>query len=123
MTITCRLYKDSPVWRSALRAYGRRLRRLFTMRRFDPLWIENKVIPLLPAWLERIAIGSVPYVLDFHDARFLRYRQHPSRLRGDPSLRLELGMAGRRVVENGYCVQVTAGMLADALYAAAGRAR
>jgi glycosyltransferase involved in cell wall biosynthesis len=45
-----------------------------------------------------------------------------TRLRRDPQLRLELGMAGRRVVGKQHCVQVTARALAEALYAAAGRA-
>ena len=74
------LYANAPVWQSALRAYGRRLLRLLTTHRYDLLWIEKEVLPWLPAWLERLTIGRVPYVLDFDDAWFLRYHEHRSRL-------------------------------------------
>jgi glycosyltransferase involved in cell wall biosynthesis len=74
------LYANAPVWRPVLRAYVRRLLRLLTTSRYDLLWIEKEVVPWLPAWLERFAIGRIPYVVDFDDAWFLRYRQHRSPL-------------------------------------------
>jgi len=70
------LYEGRAVWRPALGAYGRRLLRLLGMRRYDLLWIEKELLPWLPAWFERLAIGRLRYVVDFDDAWFLRYRQH-----------------------------------------------
>ena len=42
-------------------------------------------------------------------------------LRNDPMLRIELGAAGRRLVESTYCVEKTSPILAQELYTAAGR--
>jgi glycosyltransferase involved in cell wall biosynthesis len=48
--------------------------------RHDLLWIEKELLPWLPYWLERRAIGKTPYVLDFDDAWSLRYERSGSRL-------------------------------------------
>lgn len=63
--------------RSVLACYGRRLLRLWNGRRFDLLWVEKELLPWLPYWVERLARGRVPYVVDYDDAWFHRYDQHP----------------------------------------------
>lgn len=70
------LYEGASVWRPALGAYGRRLRGLLRVRRYDLLWIEKELLPWLPAWFERLAIGRLRYVVDFDDAWFLRYSRN-----------------------------------------------
>lgn len=68
--------KRSPL--EALRAYAHRLSVLLSSRKFDLLWIEKEVWPWLPAWFEKVLLPSkVPYVLDYDDAVFHYYDQHP----------------------------------------------
>ena len=43
-------------------------------KQFDLLIAEKEFFPMLPAFFERFLIGKVPYVLDYDDAIFLRYR-------------------------------------------------
>jgi glycosyltransferase involved in cell wall biosynthesis len=45
------------------------------------------------------------------------------RLLADPGLRRRMGEAGRRKVEQGYCIQVTGPRLVELLERAAGRRR
>ncbi|HUW80420.1 MAG TPA: glycosyltransferase [Acidocella sp.] len=54
-----------------LRAFGA----ASAARRHDILWIEKEYLPWIPYWLERRAIGSTPYILDFDDAWSQRYEQ------------------------------------------------
>ena len=60
------------------RAYLRRLGQLLQCRRFDLLWIEYELFPWLPAWGESLlAALRIPYMVDYDDAIFHRYDQHP----------------------------------------------
>ncbi|MHB1389947.1 MAG: glycosyltransferase family 4 protein [Thermoleophilia bacterium] len=62
-------------------AYGRRLARLLTIRHFDLIWLEGELFPYLPAWAERwLAHVKVPLVVDYDDAIFHRYDEHPNPL-------------------------------------------
>jgi glycosyltransferase involved in cell wall biosynthesis len=65
--------------RKVLEAYVKRLVTLLSSRKYDVLWMEKEIFPWLPAWFERLLskIG-VPYVVDYDDAVFHRYDQHPS---------------------------------------------
>lgn len=56
------------------RAYVRRALALARAGRYDVLWIEKELFPMLPAWAER-ALGAlgVPYVVDYDDAIFHNY--------------------------------------------------
>jgi glycosyltransferase involved in cell wall biosynthesis len=64
--------------RAIVRSYARRLSRLLGARGFDLLWIEKESLPWLPGLVERALLpGGVPYVLDYDDAVFHRYDQHP----------------------------------------------
>lgn len=61
------------------RGYAVRLRRLLAARRYDLLWIEKEALPWLPGPVERILLSfGTPYVLDYDDAIFHRYDQHPN---------------------------------------------
>lgn len=73
-----RLYqRDRVPLIAVLNSYLSRLMRLLRSRRFDVVWIEKEALPWLPAFFERL---SVPVVLDYDDALFHRYDQHPNRL-------------------------------------------
>lgn len=61
------------------RAYGARILQLFRGRHFDLLWIEKEALPFIPACLERALLWRKPYVLDYDDAIFHNYDQHPNR--------------------------------------------
>jgi glycosyltransferase involved in cell wall biosynthesis len=56
-------------------AYGRAFGAAQAARAHDLLWIEKEYLPWLPYWLERLAIGHAPYILDFDDAWSLRYER------------------------------------------------
>jgi hypothetical protein len=49
--------------------------------RFDLLWIEKELLPLLPAWGEvLLASCGIPYIVDYDDATFHQYDLHPNTL-------------------------------------------
>jgi len=60
-----------------LGAYARRIRSLWSARRFSVVWVEKEVFPYLPGWMETVlARTGVPYVVDYDDATFHTYDQH-----------------------------------------------
>jgi glycosyltransferase involved in cell wall biosynthesis len=62
-------------------AYLNRLISLLNGFRFDLLWIEKELLPLLPAWGEVfLAACGLPYVVDYDDATFHQYDLHPNQL-------------------------------------------
>lgn len=69
-----------PIW-STLWAYVQRVFCLLVQaRRFDVVWAEIELLPWLPLWMERLLIPrGTALVLDYDDAVFHRYNQHPSR--------------------------------------------
>ncbi|MDD2767549.1 MAG: glycosyltransferase family 4 protein [Methylococcus sp.] len=90
-------------------AYLRRLAALFQARRFDLLWIEKELFPWLPALgetlLERL---GMPYVVDYDDAVFHNYDDHPNRL-----IRAVLGDKIDRVMRNARAVVAGNAYLAE----------
>lgn len=61
-----------------MRDYAFRLIRLFQTRKYDLIWIEREALPWIPYWLEAMLLGrGVKYVLDYDDAIYHRYDQHP----------------------------------------------
>lgn len=56
-----------------LMLYFQHLYRLLRDRNYDLLWIEKELLPYLPAWLEKVVIRDIPYVVDYDDAQFHRY--------------------------------------------------
>ena len=58
---------------SVLSSAWHRLQLLLGRQRFDFVIVHCELFPLLPGWLER-SLLRVPYIYDFDDAFFLRYR-------------------------------------------------
>lgn len=63
---------------AVLSAYRTRLQALRERHEFDLVWIEKEALPWLPAWVERLLLRGVPYVLDYDDAIFHNYDMHSS---------------------------------------------
>ncbi|HEX4948747.1 MAG TPA: glycosyltransferase family 4 protein [Blastocatellia bacterium] len=64
-----------------LKAYSQRLAQLFSTRKYDLIWIYLEALPWIPAWLEILLLGNkTPYLVDYDDAWFHCYDQHPSTL-------------------------------------------
>ncbi len=62
-----------------LSAYARRVKAQLKRRCFDLLWLEYECFPWLPGCVEKMALaGNTPYVVDYDDATFHRYDQHPN---------------------------------------------
>ncbi|WP_374440551.1 glycosyltransferase family 4 protein [Stella sp.] len=74
-----RLHDGRPLRPGAiLAAYGRRLAHLATAGRWDLVWVEKEILPWLPAVAESwLRLLRVPMVVDYDDAWFHRYDQHP----------------------------------------------
>lgn len=95
------------IW-SLLKAYYRRISILRARRQFDVVWIEKEALPWFPLWVERSLLRGVPYVLDYDDAIFHNYDQHPNIwIRRILGRRLDGLMADARLVVggNGYLAQ------------------
>lgn len=61
---------------SILSAYVRRIWIMLNRKKFDTIWIEKEALPWFPAWLERMLLRGVPYILDYDDAIFHNYDLH-----------------------------------------------
>ncbi|MFZ5532403.1 MAG: glycosyltransferase family 4 protein [Pseudomonadota bacterium] len=87
-------------WPQVARAYIKRLGRLLEAKRFDLLWIEKELFPMLPATVERLlAAADVPYVVDYDDALFHNYDLHRRTLvRRLLGRKIDRVMAGARLV-------------------------
>ncbi len=85
-----------------IRAYAARLLQLLRRQRFDLLWIEKEALPWMPAWLERVLLRHIPYVLDYDDAIFHNYdRSAYGLIRMLWAGRIDRLMAGARLVVGG----------------------
>lgn len=100
------LYNSRPrkLWQIG-RFYLRRLRILRHCRDYDVVWIEKEALPWIPLPLELLLLRRARLVVDFDDAWFLRYRDHPLR----PLLGTKLEGLARRaeivVAGNPYLVR------------------
>lgn len=91
-----------------LKSYLQRIGQLLQRHRFDLVWIEKEPLPWLPAWMQQILLRGVPYLLDYDDAVFHNYDQHPSALvRRYYGRHIDRLMAGASLVVagNGYLAQ------------------
>jgi hypothetical protein len=62
-------------------AYVQRIFSLLQADHYDLIWLEKEALPWIPAWLELLLCKSrVPYLVDYDDALFHQYDQHPSSL-------------------------------------------
>ena len=57
-----------------IKLFFHRLKILFHQRNYDLIILHCELLPMMPAWFER-ALLRIPYIYDFDDAFFLRYRQ------------------------------------------------
>jgi glycosyltransferase involved in cell wall biosynthesis len=93
---------------AVLGAYLARVSLMLRSRQFDLVWIEKEALPWMPAWVERLLLAGVPYVLDFDDAVFHNYDLHRAALvRRLMGRRIDRVMAGARMATcgNGYLAQ------------------
>jgi glycosyltransferase involved in cell wall biosynthesis len=93
----------------ALVSFFGRIKNIFFDRNFDIAIIHCELIPLLPSWVERFLLRR-PYIYDFDDAFYLRYRQGGLKL-----LRPLLGNKFDSVISRAGAV--TAGSASLAAYA------
>ena len=59
-----------------LKAYAGRLRRLFSLKSFDAVWVQCDVLPYVPGLLETWPLGNAPIVYDCDDAVYHTYDMH-----------------------------------------------
>ena len=62
--------------RSIIRGLSGRISDLVRLKGYDLAVIYCELFPLIPAWLERTLMGR-PYIYDFDDAFYLKYRSLP----------------------------------------------
>ena len=92
-----------------LEAYFARLRTMLECRRFDLLWVEKELFPMLPPWLEGILGRFGPaYVADYDDAIFHNYDMSPN-----PLVRCLLGRKISGVMRSASLVTAGNGYLAE----------
>jgi len=62
-------------------AYAKRLAHVLSARRYDLIWIHYELFPFLPSGFETmVRLAGKPIVVDFDDAVFHLYDQHPNPL-------------------------------------------
>lgn len=92
-----------------LSSYFRRLFDLTKIRKYDLLWVEKELFPMLPAWVEEIiAKLKIPYIVDYDDAIFHNYD-----LNKNPIIRVLLRNKIDRVMKNASVVIVGNDYLAE----------
>jgi glycosyltransferase involved in cell wall biosynthesis len=78
--------EKQPVFSIAM-GYMNRISAYIKAHSFDLLWIEKELFPWLPAWSEELLnLRGIPYVVDYDDAVYYRYKLHR-----DPLIRALLG--------------------------------
>lgn len=93
-------------------AYVRRISVLLQSQHYDLMWLEKEALPWIPAWLELLLYKSrVPDLVDYDDALFHQYDQHPSSL-----VRWLLGKKIDRVMRHAAMVIAGNDYLADRAY-------
>ena len=92
-----------PNFQQMAKAYYRRFETLLFNQNSDLLWIEKEALPWIPAFFEiSLYRNYIPYVLDFDDAIFHQYDQHPNPfVRAFLSNKIERIMARSSVVVAG----------------------
>ena len=95
------LYNNGSRSRLALlKYYSKRLLKLFSVGRYDLIWIEKELFPYLPAFSEQaLALIGKKYIVDYDDAIFHNYD-----LSNNPILRKFLAKKIDKVMANASCV-------------------
>ncbi|ABC24599.1 Glycosyl transferase, group 1 (plasmid) [Rhodospirillum rubrum ATCC 11170] len=95
-----RLYKGyRPDAKAIVRSYAHRLLAMRRAGDYDLIWLEKEFLPWIPHLLEWGAFARTPYVVDFDDAWFLRYQNHPLAL-----VRWLLGRKFNGTIRKAACV-------------------
>lgn len=90
-------------------SYFRRLFDLTKIKKYDLLWIEKELFPMLPSWAEEmIAKLKIPYIVDYDDAIFHNYD-----LNKNPMIRVLLRNKIDKVMKNASVVIVGNDYLAE----------
>ncbi len=63
----------APSLRGLITCFGQRIRVLQKARCFDLAIVYAELLPLMPAWIEERLL-QIPYIVDFDDAFYLKYR-------------------------------------------------
>jgi len=64
-----------------IHSYAARLAQIFSAAKFDLIWVEKELFPYLFSWGEALLHSlKIPYVVDYDDATFHVYDQHPNRI-------------------------------------------
>lgn len=93
---------ESSGLRFYLTTYLARVATLTRVRRYDLAWIEKELLPWVPGLVERGLLAGVPYVVDYDDATFHTYDQHPrSLVRRCMGLKIDRVMRGAALVVAG----------------------
>jgi len=92
-----------------VKTYALRVAKLLTAGQYDLLWIEKEALPFIPAFLERLILRNhTPYVLDYDDAIYHTYDQHPSWI-----VRQLLGRKIARIMQGAFLVVAGNDYIAD----------
>lgn len=63
-----------------VQSYGRRLLDLLCVQQYDFLWVQYELFPYLPGPIDAVLkFANKPIILDFDDAIFHQYDQHPNK--------------------------------------------
>ena len=99
------LYSDQRAIKflNPLGGYLKRISKSLFYHSYDLVWMEKEALPWIPQFIEKLlSQTSVPYVIDYDDAVFHRYDQHPNfLLRNLLSRKIEGIMARSTVVVAG----------------------
>jgi glycosyltransferase involved in cell wall biosynthesis len=100
--------KNRPL-KEVIKSYVSRCVRAVMISGYDLVWLEKEFLPFFPAWPENLLhLRGIPYVVDYDDATFHAYDQHPSRF-----VRAMLGEKIDRVMDRGALVIAGNDYLAD----------
>lgn len=99
------LYSDQRAIKflNPLGGYLKRISKSLFYHSYDLVWMEKEALPWIPQFIEKLlSKTSVPYVIDYDDAVFHRYDQHPNLLvRGFLSNKISKIMSRSSVVVSG----------------------
>ena len=90
-----------------LKAFFERVKLLLTNDNFELIIIHCELLPIVPAWLERLLL-RVPYIYDIDDAWYLRY--HLGRL---SKFRYILGHKFEAIIKNASAITAGSSNLAE----------
>ena len=103
------LYKGKRAWAAVIRGYWGRLQTLLVTKAYDVVYVEKELLPWLPTSIELALLNRCSrLVVDYDDAVFHRYDQHPS-----TAVRALLGRKLDRVMERADLVTAGNDYLAE----------